>query len=336
MHHRRSFLAHMSLLPLLGFAGACAPSAGPPEGAKPFRMPPVIDMSRHATPILQRLRRHGVDTVMRYYSRPRSDGTLPEQILLPEEKRAILDSGLSLGIVFQFYNHIPTNITKKRARLDAETCFALIDRNEQPEGSAIYFGIDFDWYEGHANRTDSDIEGYFETLNEAFTKTGRTYKIGVYGNGHTCRLLKEAGLASLFWLPRSRAFGGTRDFYNSGDWSMYQNKTDIFIEKDIPIDTDLRNPQRPDTGAFDGAGPATAPRGDRAVLAARRFVSADLLTIHEKPDPSSGKVAELRRGQNLAILSEKGEWAHVDVNEGLGPSGHCQTSGLVGMDRFPT
>ena len=175
----------------------------------------VIDMASHADPIINELQQNGVTTVFRYYASSFQEH-LPQKRLMRAEADALLEAGLGVGVVYQFHNNELSSMTRERGRADAN--FSLNHANNviaQPEGSAMYFGVDGDWF---TTADQAKVARYFEAVNEVFADAGRPYRIGVYGSGTTCRNLKAAGLATLFWLPLSTGWSGTRDF--SQRWGM--------------------------------------------------------------------------------------------------------------------
>jgi hypothetical protein len=80
-------------------------------------------------------------------------------------------------------------------------------------GSAIYFAVDYD-----ASRDDigGPIRDYFGGVAAGFAAAGGdtppAYKVGVYGSGHVCQALTQAGLAEYTWLAMSTGWAGSRDF----------------------------------------------------------------------------------------------------------------------------
>ena len=69
---------------------------------------------------------------------------------------------------------------------------------------------------------DSVLE-YFRFMNQT---VGTRYAIGVYGNGLVNRILREEKLVSYNWISASRAHEKTVDFYNGGQWHLFQNQVD--------------------------------------------------------------------------------------------------------------
>ena len=89
------------------------------------------------------LRARGVRTVFRYYSH--LPPSLPGKDLQPEEAKIILGEGLSIGSVFQHFNNCYRTFENNWGREDAEQALHQARAAGQPEGSAIYFGVDADW-----------------------------------------------------------------------------------------------------------------------------------------------------------------------------------------------
>ena len=90
----------------------------------------------------------------------------------------------------------------------------------QPQGSAIYFAVDFDCT---AAQFQQQITPYFNAINAVFVAQGFPYKIGVYGSGLVCQGLLAAGLCSYTWLTNSTGFQGYKQFYASKRWNLAQH-----------------------------------------------------------------------------------------------------------------
>ena len=106
----------------------------------------------------------------------------------------------------------------------------------QPEGSAVYFGVDFNLskfaygkvaqagkIEPPARDNVTAVLEYFRAINQT---VGNSYAVGVYGNGMVNRLLRAEKLVTYSWISASRAHDETADFYNSGQWHLFQNQVD--------------------------------------------------------------------------------------------------------------
>lgn len=119
---------------------------------------PMTDLTpRNGRPAMAALRDLGVDTIIRYYDNVAE--TLPCKTLVPEETQAVLQAGFSLLAVFQHNNDNPmTFVTPGRGTLDAQRAIELALANGQPNGSAIYFGVD-------------GVDGALQSANYEFAKS---------------------------------------------------------------------------------------------------------------------------------------------------------------------
>ena len=185
---------------------------------------------------VRKLREHGVKTVFRYYSH--LPPSLVGKDLQPEEAKIIIGEGLSIGSVFQHYNNCFRTFENNWGKEDAEQALRQAEAAGQPEGSAIYFGVDADW---PYQQLRDPILKYFDDVKRAFEGSG--IAVGIYSNGCICNAVREKGSASYFWLSGSTGHSGTQAFYNTGAWSMFQNALDITPpEVGFGIDTNIANP----------------------------------------------------------------------------------------------
>ncbi|MEP1206847.1 MAG: glycoside hydrolase domain-containing protein [Rhizobiaceae bacterium] len=291
----------------------------------------VVDMASSSEAILGDLKDNDIHTVFRYYASG-FQPSLPEKRLTRSEADALLDGGFSIGVVYQFNNNQFANMNAARGRSDAEFAIEYAQSEmDQPEGSAIYFGVDGDWW---TNSQQERVEEYFEAINEVFADNGNPYLIGVYGSGKTCQNLGTANLASLFWLPLSTGWSLTREYFNSGEWSFYQNYHGLNIGGRY-TDTNIINPAVNFIGTYNANGVVTAVSQPPSVFSDRRFVEASALNLRKQPDQSSAKIGSLRNRQNVRVLEDLGDWVRVDVNEDGIADGYCSASYLVSLEQMP-
>jgi Domain of unknown function (DUF1906) len=143
------------------------------------------------------------------------------------------------------------------AELDAQAAVAQAKLVKQPPNTAIYFGIDF---ELGADRNEQAVQ-YFTIVSDELKDNG--YLVGVYGSGAALALLRcerhktgrHAGqpLVDFTWLNASRGHAGAADFYNPGEWDLFQSRTDLHLPADsgtAEVDADIQNPLR--AGAYVG------------------------------------------------------------------------------------
>lgn len=191
----------------------------------------------------------GIRTIARYYNFRNSD-RLPEKALGLAEARALARAGIRLVTVFQqrqtrvedFAEHIGLRAGRRAHALAA-------DAVGQPEGSAIYFAVDFDASE---QDIDKSIRPYFEGVRQALAAEGGgtpRYRVGAYGSGLVCRHLSEARLIDFVWISMSRGFRGTRELLESGGWHLNQLAPARSL-LGFGVDFNESNPALPDFGSF--------------------------------------------------------------------------------------
>ena len=125
----------------------------------------------------------------------------------------------------------PSHTGVDEAQLDARAAVAQAKLVGQPSGTAIYFGIDFDL---ETERSEQVIQ-YFTIVSNALRDQG--YLVGVYGSGAALALLKaerhKTGryvgqpLVDFTWLNAARGHSGAADFYNRGEWDLFQSRIDL-------------------------------------------------------------------------------------------------------------
>ena len=344
---RRGFLLKASAMAGLAACGTSAKPSGPattpplvtPPAPASSAFPLITDTAQRLDAAKARaLYRHGARTVFRYYSH--LPPSLPGKDLQPEEAKIILGEGLSIGSVFQHYNNCFRTFENSWGREDAEQALRMAEAAGQPEGSAIYFGVDADW--PYAAMRDPVLK-YFEDVKRVFDAAN--ISVGIYSNGCICNAVREAGTAQHFWLSGSTGHSGTQAFYNTGHWSMFQNALDIVPpEVGFGIDTNIANPaSRGYIGQWTDTGSTTASHGVAATQAAfdaRAFLRANTELVQDL-NPGAASLATLVKDRNVRRLEVSGAWTMVATQEG-GASrtaaplrGWVPTAALAPMDRFP-
>lgn len=284
------------------------------------------------------LRAAGVKTVFRYYSH--LPPSLPGKDLQPEEAKIILGEGLSIGSVFQHFNNCFRTFENNWGREDAEQALRQAEAAGQPEGSAIYFGVDADW---PYSALRDPILKYFEDVKRAFE--GSNIAVGIYSNGCLCNAVREKGLAEYFWLSGSTGHSGTQAFYNTGNWTLFQNALDITpAQVGYAIDTNLANPatqgyfgQWTDRGARQSA---HAAADTQAAFNARGFLRADT-ELKQDLNPGAASLTKLLKDRNVRRLETSGDWTKVATQENGDTralrtmTGWIPSSSLAALTRFP-
>jgi hypothetical protein len=202
------------------------------------------DASQGLGPAAPCLADRGVRGVGRYYNY--GSGT---KVLTRREAQALLNNGIAIWVVFQFWNDEPRWFGADNGRKDAVRALQCAQELVgQPEGTAIYFGID---YNEKGDHYDSNIVPYFKAVRDTFAVDGRMpYRVGVYGNGLVCRRLLDDKLVTDTWLSCSSSYSEYQAFYASGRWSLSQT---CGVPKVCGIDVDSNETNRDgrDFGQFD-------------------------------------------------------------------------------------
>ncbi len=309
----------------------------------------IIDADFDVSPYLAQLKAAGVRTIGRYYDRAYGTGIgescyrHPLKTLTKAELTAIENAGLSVYVVFQHCGAQCVNFdlqnkeTAEKGRKDAYAAIQLAHDLGQPADTPIYFAIDFDPYPGNGcglplERIWPSIDAYFDQVNEVLG--GTRWQVGVYGAGITCQRLKASGKAKYFWLSSSLGHLGSPEFFNAGQWHLFQNV--IEIKRSYArntIDTDLANPAAPYFGQWTSHGSATPhnPTVAADILASRAFVKKGCVIAptsgNEKPRAASKAV---RFNSTCRILTPEinGHFG-VSLTEDDAIEGHVHGSDLV-------
>lgn len=315
----------------------------------------IIDSACDLTNHAEGMRLAGINTVIRYYAH--GPGQWAGKVLTKTELDVLEAQNLSVAVVFQNNNNVPENFLKENKKVeDVMWARTHADHLQQPEGTPIYFGVDFDLRHWDGKKSDSNvteqriaaIKRYFEYAREELAKDGR--KLGAYGCGKTCEVLE--GIADYFWLSSSADYWRSGEFYNSGEWHLFQNRVNLTRfygdSKACPIDTNLANPNHEDFGQWrrDGVPDVDVREISQQVLDARSFVAVQQLWLykaHPQHDRTPLKPAELspsertalRYAFNVKILSEEGDYYGVCLDESDMVRGWCHRSDLSADGRMP-
>jgi len=156
------------------------------------------------------LKQNNIAFVGRYYSRTTQ---IAGKKLTQAEAQLLSQNGLEIVAVYEDGPTSYSYFSATRGTADAGGALQQAAAVGQPDGSAIYFTVDYD-------AAQSDIEGNITAYFEAIAETiGDTYAVGVYGSGATCTAILNAGLADYAWLAQSTGWSGYSEFT---EWSIKQ------------------------------------------------------------------------------------------------------------------
>jgi hypothetical protein len=170
----------------------------------------IIDSDVGFENCVQALTNNKVDTIGRYFCH--SNDPHAYKLISRNEARQITQANIRLFTVYEGPLDLSNGQDHANTAMDCATNIG------QPQGSAIYFGIEKDG--GFASADIAKITAYFKNIKN--TIAGK-FDIGIYSNGTPCGALLQAGLVKYTWLAAaSYTHDGTWDFYASGLWTLAQ------------------------------------------------------------------------------------------------------------------
>ena len=209
-----------------------------------------VDAARSLGPIAAGLVAQGYGFAGRYYSYDRAKN------LGPSEAWALSRAGLKIVSVWEAQGDCATAFTAAQGARDAREALRLAQELGQPEGSAIYFAVDFDASE---IQIDDRVSPYFAALRGVI---GGAYRVGVYGSGLVLAALRGRHLAEFCWLAQSRGWRGYAGFGGAAIEQGPQARIlGIAVDHDEALTDEFGGWQNADAVASGGApgGAATVP-----------------------------------------------------------------------------
>ena len=182
--------------------------------------------------------------------------------------------------------------TADEARWDAKAAGDQAKSIGQPAGSAIYFGVDFNY----ESDTEANILEYFTVINQVLSSPEYGYKVGAYGNGSALQLLRSTiqkdgsgkPLAEFAWFNASPGHSGTTEVFNEGNWHLIQTRVATRFPQDVDgaliVDIDVQNKKfaEADIGFWNRKGSYRVPaERTHAIFDQRRFVCDGLARIQK-------------------------------------------------------
>ncbi|MGV8986629.1 MAG: glycoside hydrolase domain-containing protein [Cypionkella sp.] len=303
-------------------------------------MTKIIDASVPCTAKAAALFASGIRTVIRYYSR---DTVRPSKRLSPAEAAALSAAGLRIAIVHEarFGNQV-TNFDRATGVADAAYARSYgAQVIGQPDGSTIYFGVDFDATKAQIKER---ILPYFQGVADAFAQTpgAPRYKVGIYGSGASCGAVLDAGLAEKAWLAQSTGWADYAGFKASSRWALLQGmETSV---AGIDCDPNDANPAI-EIGDFllGASGAATVASAAAASAATSILAGAPMptasaaayvmarggLNLRSGPGDSFDVRAVLPFGTTVSVLKPSGAWSMVDLQGDGAADGYVFSSFLA-------
>lgn len=193
------------------------PLPPPPIAAAPPRSAGLArgaDLPTDASDILSELKTSRLDFVARYYRDPASRWPT----LSAGEVQRLSALGLKIVTVWEWHSRDPAAFSYASGYYEALNAYGQAKSVGQPAGSAIYFAVDFNARGQDLYRVDQ----YFRGVAAGFAAAGQgrpQYKVGVYGSGAVCAMMKGERLAQYAWLSGSTAWEGSSGY---AGWNIRQ------------------------------------------------------------------------------------------------------------------
>ena len=253
-----------------------------------------ISTNRNCEVIGQCLRDSGKEFVVRYYSAITQQA---EKRLRPREAAELARAGLGLAVVYQDNARLPGDFGRPRGVEDGNAAFMAASQVGQPTGSAIYFAVDTDF-------SVAEIQGvvvpYFEGVLEGLAAAAGTpaapFRIGVYGSGLTCQMLKEnLALAEFSWLALAVAWRGSSQY---ATWNLKQSQHAGSL---CTLGSAWEaNESRGDFGSFRPIG-ATVTAAEGVPM---RVTATELFLRHVPSTQNNVPIMRLHEGQEVLVLGD--------------------------------
>jgi hypothetical protein len=330
----------------------------------------IIDTAYDTRPYLDQLKDRGVTVIGRYYARcDQPEYGLTQKRMINQgpsndpgsEVSQIFAKGFAILSIYQYYSNTPNKFrgqnregkalpdancnwtgasrsAAQEAELDVQAAISQAQAVGQPRGTAIYFGVDFNFTDSDTDTIDQMV-AYFRVIKDRMDAAG--YKVGAYGSGHAHQILKAArdtrgniGLIDYSWISASRAFSRTSAFHRSGDWDLFQNQVDREwfgstgsggCRRGLPLDTNVQNMfQDPDVGFWRASESHVVDEGRTFdIFATRRFAcDGDAVVRRDKGSSASDVLSKTQCKAGKAVqLPPRIDFANAarvgDVTENL-------------------
>jgi hypothetical protein len=166
-----------------------------------------IDVPTDASDMLGQIKTARLNFVARYYRDPAS--RWPP--LTPREVQNLSTLDAHIVAIWEWHSGNVANFNYATGYNEAQSAYRQAKSVGQPPGSAIYFAVDF-----NARAQDLYwVDQYFRGVRAGLAAAGNgrsEYKVGVYGSGAVCALIKGQRLAQYSWLSGSPAWEGSSGY----------------------------------------------------------------------------------------------------------------------------
>lgn len=144
--------------------------------------------------------------------------------LTKEEAKIIFNNGLKVFPIFQKSGTSTASFNERQGEIDGREAIKTALEFGFPEGTIIYFGVDFD---AQGAEIVNSILPHFESIKSVFNRSHnpRNYKIGVYGTRNICIQVSNKGYAETSYVSdMSTGYSGNLGFPLPTNWGLDQIK----------------------------------------------------------------------------------------------------------------
>lgn len=197
------------------------------------------------------LKANGVTSVGRYLTN--YPGSTFNKKLQPGELQRLIDANVGVWPIFQTSGNALAYFTTQQGTSDAATALSAARDYGFPDGTVIYFAVDFDATDPNIT---TNIIPYFREIKSRFRADGGGYVVGIYGSRNVCtRARLEAGVGYSMVLGMSTGYSGNLGFPLPREWAFDQIQTVTLGSGtgQVAIDRCVKS------GRDDGARTLTAP-----------------------------------------------------------------------------
>lgn len=163
-----------------------------------------------------------VNAAQRFVVRYHSLRTVqPEKRLSPSEAAEVARGGLQIACVYQDRARLEADFGAARGEQDAIAALHAAGQVGQPARSAVYFAVDTDF---SLSQLRAVVLPYFDSALRIFSQAGGTQpylRIGVYGSGLACRIVRERFPGALTWLAEATGWRESKSFVT---WNLRQHR----------------------------------------------------------------------------------------------------------------
>lgn len=166
--------------------------------------------------------------------------------ITPTEFQTIINYGMNLVPIFEVYGYYADWFTKENGRADANSALLAAKSLGIPEGTIIYFAVDYD-VSGY--EITNNIDPYFKAINDVFNNSTINYRIGIYAPRYVCTCMAERGYTcSSFVCDMSTGFACNLGYSLPKDWAFDQISTLSLGSGSASIEIDNNIAQGRDSG----------------------------------------------------------------------------------------